>query len=188
MFGQVGGGIDALGVLHIEVGQKHDTQAVAHVAVVVDDLAHAVDELDDEFGGVVAGRRLAAEDDGAFVALGVELEPAVERDGVQYVEVLTLVLVDAFDLHVEHGLGITLQLVLVPRAFGQGALVVELDLVPLFDEAGIVDEFLQFAQLGEVGDPLVPDGFGDERAQAGIGQHEKAARGDAVGLVAELLG
>ena len=88
-----------------------------HLAVVVDDLADAVDELDDELGGVVAGRGLAAEDDGArgLLALGIELEPAVEGDGVQHVQVLALVLVDALDLHVEHRLGVELQLVSSPR-------------------------------------------------------------------------
>ena len=51
----------------------------------------------------VAGRRLAAEDDGArhVVAMRVVLDAVVERDDMQRVEQLPLVLVDALDLAVE---------------------------------------------------------------------------------------
>ena len=96
-------GIDVLGVLHVEVREEHDLEPVAHVGVVVDHVGHRVDELDDELGHAVAGRGLAAEDEGArrHVGLRVALEALVEREDVQHVQVLALVFVEALDLDVE---------------------------------------------------------------------------------------
>ena len=59
--------------------------AAAQFGVAVDHVAHGVDELDDELGHVVAGRRLAAENEGARLNLRVRvrLDAVIERDDVQ---------------------------------------------------------------------------------------------------------
>ena len=78
-------GIDALGVLHAvgRAGRRAGGRSCRGSLLMTSPTL--VDELDDELGRHVAGRGLAAEDDGArgFVARGIELEPVVERDGVQ---------------------------------------------------------------------------------------------------------
>ena len=93
--------------MHVEVRQEHDLHAAVDVRVVVDGLADGGDQLDDPLGHEVTRRRLAAEDEGARrdAQRRVLLEPVVQRDDVQHVEVLALVLVDALDLDVEHPVG-----------------------------------------------------------------------------------
>ena len=65
LLGEVGGGIDALAELDVVVGQEDDLEPVADHGVAVDDFGDGVDELDDELGHAIAGRGLAAEDEGA---------------------------------------------------------------------------------------------------------------------------
>ncbi len=101
-------GNDLLGQRHAVVGEEDHLEQVADAGVVVDDVRHGVDQPDDQLGHGVAGGGLAAEDDRARqVRRGrVVLDPVVERDDVQHVEELALVLVDALDLHVEQRVGI----------------------------------------------------------------------------------
>ena len=95
-------------VLHVEVRHERDLQEPVDVGVVVDRLADGVDQLDDPLGHEVAGCRLAAEDERARRDLQarVLLQPVVQRDDVQHVEVLALVLVDPLDLNVEQPVGV----------------------------------------------------------------------------------
>ena len=58
-------GIDALAVGDVEVRQEHDLQPVADLRVAIDHVADRVDQLDDQLGDVIAGRGLAAENEGA---------------------------------------------------------------------------------------------------------------------------
>ena len=62
-----------------------------------------VEELDDELGQLVGGRRLAGEEERARRHLEVRVlpQPVVEHDDAQRVQELPLVLVDALDLAVE---------------------------------------------------------------------------------------
>ncbi len=53
-------------------------------------------------------------------------------------------------------------------------------------KGGVIGERLKLAQLFEIGDPAVADGFGDQARQRRIGLQEPAPRRDAVGLVVEL--
>ena len=46
----------------------------------------------------------------------------------------------------------------------------------------------ELVQLGEVGDPAVADGVGDDAGERGVGQQQPAPRRHAVGLVVEALG
>ncbi len=109
-----------------------------------------MDELDDQLGRIVAGRCLAAEDDGSRRGIAAALEVTVQRHRVQHVEVLALVLVDALDLHVEHGVGQQLDAVRVLRVSRQGLFVGPLDLTPSFAELAVVAPGLELTQAVEV--------------------------------------
>ena len=117
--------------------------------------ANGVDELDDELGHEVAGRRLAAEDEGArrHRQLGILLEPAVERDDVQHVQMLALVFVDALDLDVEQPGGIELNAGMRADVGGEALLVGQLDRAPVAAERGVIGMRLELAQRSQVRQP-----------------------------------
>ena len=102
---EVGGGVDALPERDVEVRQEHDLQTAGDVGIVVDDGRDVVDELDDELRHPVARRGLGPEDDGPRDDAGrrIGLDSVVERDDVQQLQMLALVLVQALDHHVEQG-------------------------------------------------------------------------------------
>jgi hypothetical protein len=58
-------GIDRAGQLDVEVGQEHDLEPARTSGSALTTARDAVDQLDDQLGHAVAGRRLAAEDEGA---------------------------------------------------------------------------------------------------------------------------
>ena len=83
-------------------------EQVSDFSIVVDDLAHSGDQADHLLGHVVGGGSLAAKDADTghkLLALlgagGLDLQVAVD-DG-EHVQVLALVLMDALDLHIVHG-------------------------------------------------------------------------------------
>ena len=58
LLAEVAGGDDLLGQRHAVVGQEDAFELLADDRVIVDGVRDAVEELDDELGHVVAGRRL----------------------------------------------------------------------------------------------------------------------------------
>ena len=90
------------------VGKCEHLEQVANIGVIVDNVADGGDETHDLLGHVVGGGGLAAEDDHArheglaLLRRGL-LDGIVPGDDGDHVHVLALVLVDALDLHVEHG-------------------------------------------------------------------------------------
>ena len=103
LLGEIGRRDDALGERDAIVRQEDDLELVAHARVVVDLVADGIDRLDDALGQVVAGRGLGGEDEdaGLHVELRVLQDAAIEREDVEQVQVLPLVLVQALDLDVE---------------------------------------------------------------------------------------
>ena len=124
---------------------------------------------------------------GGIVEARVLLEPVVQRDDVQHVEVLALVLVDPLDLNVEQPVGVQLDAGRRADVVGEPRLVGTLDLSPLAAERGVVDERLEPAQPVQVGQPAVADRVVEQLAQAGVGQRQEPPRRDPVGLVGEPL-
>ena len=55
-------------------------------------------------------------------------------------------------------------------------------------ESLVLGQGLESFELAQVGDPAVANGSGDDLRQRRIGEQEKAALGDAVGLIVETLG
>ena len=189
LLGQIGAGADDLHRGDPIVGQESQLQLVADLGVVVDDLGDVVGQLDDLLGHVVAGGRLAADQYAARSPVGgiAALDAVVQVDDVQQVQQLALVLVHALDLHVEHGLEVEDHATVGFDQAGQTDLVILLDFPPARPEFGVVGMRRQFAQLVQLGDPAGADGFGDQRAHAGVATGHPAPLGDPVGLVVELL-
>src|SRR5262249_6585765 len=134
------------------------------------------------------------EDNGAWqvVAMWIVFDPVVQRDGMQRVEQLPLVLVDALDLAVKErvrveGDRLASVLVLALNDLHEAQLVVALGGTPLVGERRIGGKWRQALELEQVSHPALTDGRGDEIGQRWIGLLQPAALRDAVGLVAELL-
>ena len=117
----------------------------------------------------IAGRRLAGEDDGArrHVERGSASKAIVERDDVQDVQVLALVLVDALHLDVEQRVGID-GARRCARAISPASrrLLSPLDRAPRLLERRVVREGLELAQRVEFAYPAVADRLSDQLARA----------------------
>ena len=144
-----------------------------------------VDELDDELRLPVAGRRLAGEDLHARhpVALGLRAHRVVQRDRLQDVQQLPLVLVDALDVDVEQRIRIEAD----AQALGDDARQRDLVRAPHRGEAlaqrGVARERGQRLERVGVVQHLRADRLDDQARQPGIGLVQPAAERDAVGLV-----
>mmetsp|Transcript_1099 Transcript_1099/g.3058 ORF Transcript_1099/g.3058 Transcript_1099/m.3058 type:complete len:928 (+) Transcript_1099:706-3489(+) len=190
---QLRAGDDGLGERDVVVGQEVQAQVVLGVGVVVDLLAHRVDQADDALGHVVRGRGLAADDAHArhrLLALrgAHRLELLVAVDDGQHVEVLALVLVDALDLDVEQRVHVDVLAVHALDELRELGLLLALDRRPLGLERLVGRVLAQLLQALHVVDPAVADGVGDEGRQLGVAPRQPAAGCHAVGLVLELGG
>src|SRR5690606_1633141 len=113
---------------------------------------HGRDQLDHELRETVAGRRLAAENEGArdLVAAYSALQAVVDRDDVQDVQMLALVLVDALDLNVEQRVRVQGRLAVDLReVFRELGLVGTLDRGPTLAERRVLRKRFERAQLVE---------------------------------------
>ena len=159
LLGEIGGRVDPLAQLDVVVGQEDHPQAPVHVGVGIDRFGDAVDETNNQFGHVVARGRLAAEDHrarGHPLGLAV-LDTQVLGYHLQGIEVLALVLVDALDLHIKERGRIHQHAGVAVDVVAQLALHRQLGGLPALQEAGVVDELLQLAQLVEPVDPALSD-------------------------------
>ena len=104
---------------------------------------------------------------------------------VQHVQQLALVLVEALDLHVQHGVRVDVDPAVRLDPVGQALLVGELGGRKFLQECRLVREFLQLGQLAEVLAPVGADRLVDEGRQRPVGVGQPAARRDAVGDVDE---
>ena len=94
---------DRLRQADIVVRDEHDLQQAVHRRVAVDHERHIVDQLDDQFRAVIAGGGLAGEDLDPRHPIGhrPRAHLVVQRDRLQDIQQLPLVLVNALDVHVE---------------------------------------------------------------------------------------
>ena len=107
---------------------------------------------------------------------------------MQHVEQLPLVFVDAFDLAVEDGVRIDGTRLPTGARRRIATLASRLARRKAVDERGSLGQRHELLELGQVGDPAVADGIGDQAGKVGVGQQKPAPGGDAVGLVVEPLG
>src|ERR1019366_2580232 len=117
---------------HAEIGQKNNLESPAHQRVGVDGLADGMNQLDDQLGHAIAGRGLAAEEEGPGrdLRLRVVLNALQQRENVQHLQVLALVLVQPLDQHIEDRLRIGGNTQSVVNISGELQLVVPLDSAP----------------------------------------------------------
>src|SRR5260370_19570172 len=135
-------------------------------------------------------RRTACQEDrpGPDIESGVFPQAVVEDYDPQSVQELPLIFMDTLDVAIENAVRIDGYLGAPPQPIGKLAFGAPLGLSKRIREAGIRGERLKFAQLGEVFDPLLPDGFGNRARERRVRQMQPAARRDPVGLVVKPLG
>jgi len=162
--------------------------------VVVDLVPDRAHQLDDALGHLVSGRGLAPDHAharhhlGLFRAVGHLLDLVVAVNDPEHVQQLPLVLVDALDLHVEHGVRGHLD-ARPPEDFGRGlGLGRLLDRAPLGLQLRVVGQRPERRQQVEVCDPgLVPaQRLRDHAAQRRVAEGQPPALRHPVGLVLEL--
>jgi len=107
---------------------------------------------------------------------------------VQDIEQLTLVLVNALHLYVEHHVGRDTQLGLLFQVGGEALLVCSLHVTPVRLEVRVVRVFADSLEFLQIGLPLISDFFADQGSEFRIAGGQPAALRDAVGLVVESLG
>ena len=134
------------------------------------DLGHGVDQFNNQFGQQVAGCRLAAKNKRArrHIGLRIFFDPLVKCDDVQYIEMLTLVLVNALDLNVEKRIRIRAD----PGAFfeelGQPLFVLVFDAALFALKILLLGKRFQAAQFFQMGDPAVTNIAGNQIAEPRI--------------------
>ncbi len=183
LFRQIGGGDDLLGEGDPVVRREHDPQAAVDVGIVVDHIGDTVDEPDDEFGHVIGGRRLGAENKASRhnIHLRIGLDPLVQHDDVHDVEQLSLVLVKSFDLDIEERFdveGDTAEPIELDRKI---TLVGALYRQELVLKTLVVGKHAKIVQPVEILGPAAADAFGDGDRQPRVAGPQPAPRGDPVG-------
>ncbi len=141
-------------------------EAAVDVRVGVHRLRDGIDQLDDELGHGVTGRSLASENESAWrdFEIRVLLEPVVQRDDVQGVEVLALVLVNTLDLDIEHPIRVQFDARRRLDVVGQPSLVPPLHSTPTLLESGVIGQRFQPSQSLQVDHPVAADGVVEQRA------------------------
>ena len=186
LLGEVRRGNDRLGEAHVVVRQEHDLEPSAHDGVAVDDARDVVGELDDELRLVVARGRLAGEDlhPRHPGARRLRAHRVVERDRLEDVEELPLVLVDALDVDVEQRVGIEAEAQRARRRAARARPCSSRRTAAKRsrNDASSASGTSASSRVGVVLD-LGADRVDDELGQARVRLVEPAAERDAVGLV-----
>ena len=188
LFGEVRGRDDLLGEGHAVVLEEHHLELALANRVGVDDGGDGVREADDLLGHPVTRSGLTTDHDGARHDFLAVLDLDVKMDGVEDVQELALVFVDALDLHIEERVGIDIDTLRCLEVLGEAFLVLLLDGHEFLLELGVLGELLELAQVVEVLDPAFADLGRDETRHGGVGLADPATRRHAVRLVVELFG
>lgn len=104
LLGKIRGGNDFFRERDTVIRHENDFQPVRNLGVAVDDLAHGIDELDDEFCHVISGRSLGAEKNRARNNIGtrIVLDVKIQGNGVEGIQELAFVLMQTLDLNIEN--------------------------------------------------------------------------------------
>ena len=180
---------ETLGDRNAIVRDENDAQARAGHRIGVHDGRDVVDELDDELGKRVGGRRLAREKEGARRDLEIRLvaQPVVEHHDVQRVEELPLVFMDALDLAVEDRVRIGRDAGRRLEPVDEARLRFALRIAARLVEGAVASEAPQLGEPVKIGDPALADRGGDDARERGVAREQPAPRRDPVGLVVEAL-
>ena len=158
--------------------------------VVIDLLGNFIDRANNVFGKGIAGGGFGAENKyaGTHFVVGIVKQAAVEREDMQQIEVLTLVFVQTFDLHVEECIGIDLDAAVFPHKVSKGLLIGTLDRHEAFLKVRVVSKIRKFCETIEIFWPIVAKLLGNEIGEARITGEKPAPRCNPVGHVDQLVG
>ena len=189
LLGNVGGGVDALPHGDAEVFHEHDLHPAAHHRVGVHEIGHGAHKADALLGKGIAVRGFAGKNERARRDLRVRivLEPVVEREDLKGVQELTLVGVDALDLHVDDAVRVARDAKVARDIIAEVLFRRELHLGKLAQRLGIVRIGKKPFELFRLLDPAVADALGDVAREAGVRLQKEAAVRNAVRLIVELL-
>ena len=178
-----------LGVFHIIIGEKYHFEPAAHIGVVIDKLGDGVDKLDNELGHSITRRGLAAENKCAsgYIGLRIFLERQIPRKDMEHIEMLPLVLMDAFCLNIEERVGFDFDAGTLFDQRGKTAFGGEFYFTPELMELGIIRKSFELAELVKVTQPAIADSTADKRRQLRITDRDEPPRRNAIGNIAELL-
>ena len=143
--------------------------------------------MDDELGHVVGRGRFSGKDDHTRQHIGLRIaqDALVARNHMQYIQKLTLVFVDALDLHIKHGVYRQLQPQVGLHPVCQPLLVGAFDILQRFDQSRLMRQRCQTTELGQVTPPAGANIFVKHPRQCRIGLCQPAARRDAVSFIVE---
>ena len=184
-----GRGHDELGKGYAVVFKEHHLDLALDIGVVVDHVAHRVDQADDEFCHVIAGRRLCAENKGARRKrhIGVLFEVAVHIQNVQCVQKLPLILVQSLYLHVKDAVRIHRHAVVIINVLGKALFVRFFDLGKFLHHRLVVRVLHQSGKVCVL-NKAVPDQLLDVLRQKRVCFCQPATVRDAVGHVGKASG
>lgn len=186
-------GDNHLGLADVVVFQEDNLEQVANVAVLVDNFAHSIDQVNDLLGHPVAGSSLATKDGDTWQLLlpllGAHcLESQVPVDNSKDVELLALIFVNSLDLDVEQGCWVDRYAERSLNVLGQAHLVGILDLCPLLAEGLVLGMSFQLVENSQILQEIVTTALGSNQLrQARVGLVQPTSGGDAVGHVGELV-
>ena len=189
LLGQVCGRVNPLGLLNIVVGQKHYLEAIPHIGIFVQHLAHRVDQLDDQLGHEIPGSRFPSKNNRARhdLALRVSLDPVIKRDDVKYIQMLALIFMQALHLNIEYGLRVHGYTGVLFDVVGQILLVCLFDFTELPAESGVFHKCLELPEFVQMLDPAISDFAGHQGSESGIARYHKPARSHAIGNIEKFL-
>ena len=107
---------------------------------------------------------------------------------MQDVEQLAFIFMDAFDLAVEERIWIDALRARRIQPVGEAGLGGALGLLEVGDKRRVVGQREEVTELGQVRDPAVANGLGDQTSEVGVRQEEPATWRDAIGFIIEPLG
>ena len=150
LLGNIRRGHQKLRFAHVVVFDVDDSNFVPHRGVLRDLFTEAPDELYDALRHVVAARRLTSEDEGRRRNFGIRiiLQFRIQREYLQHIEKLTLVLVHPLDLRVEHGVDVERDARLIEDMLREGEFVFGFYRTEPFEHRRVV------AECGEIGEAL----------------------------------
>lgn len=134
LLGKVGGRVDYLRVLDVEIGKEYDFEILMGVRIIVDFVCHRIDQLDYQLGHKVAWCCLTAEYYCSGRDLLTFLDAIIERDDMQHIEKLAFILMHALRLNVKEACGINLHSTDFLNAISQTSFATEFDLTPELSE------------------------------------------------------
>ena len=189
LLGQVAGGDELLGGGDVVVLHKDDLQILGNDRVSGNDLRQRQQCVDDILCDDICRSGLGTKDadqrGGGQVA---SLNLVILVDEVEQVQLLTLVLMQALGLDIEHGIRVDGDVLGPLEPIGQCLFVLGLDGGELLQGIDVFGVGQQLFQLGGVLAEAGTDELFNFGSQGGVALQKPAAEGDAVGLVVELLG